>query len=190
MTRGPRHARTSEYHCWTGIRQRCRNPNNCNYKHYGARGISVCDRWDKFENFLADMGPKPSPDHTIERVDANGDYTPSNCVWLHKDKQARNKTNNRLVFFEGEEITLAEALERSGLSKDTVLHRVSKGMTYEEALTCTGMRKGPMPKLQVPFKGQVYTLKQLADLSGKSKSALWYQIFDRGRSAEEVINNV
>lgn len=186
-TRGPREARTSEYHTWTSMRQRCRNPRNQAFKHYGGRGILVCKRWDSFDNFIADMGPKPSPEHTIEREDVNGNYEPPNCVWLHKTRQARNKTTTRLVIYGSRKMPLVEALELSGLSKDTVLHRVSLGMTYEQALACSGMPRGPRPQLQIPYKGRLFTLRELSNLSGKSKSALWYQIFDRGCSAEEVL---
>ena len=74
------------------MKNRCSNPKCDSYKNYGGREIKVCDEWiHDFPRFYADMGPKPSADHTIERIDVNGDYCPSNCCWLHKSLQGKNK---------------------------------------------------------------------------------------------------
>lgn len=80
-----------EYACWRSMWDRCTNPKINGYQYYGARGISVCDRWKVFENFLADMGRRPSPRHSIDRKDNNGDYEPSNCRWATASEQQRNK---------------------------------------------------------------------------------------------------
>ncbi len=84
----------STYKSWTGMKSRCYRESNPSYKDYGGRGITVHDRWlDSFENFLEDMGECP-PNKSIERVDFNGNYTPSNCVWADMKTQANNKRNN------------------------------------------------------------------------------------------------
>lgn len=86
------YAKTSEYQTWRNMRSRCKNPKTINYKYYGARGIEVCKRWmDSFENFLADMGNKPSAAHSIERRDNDGNYEPDNCDWILMAEQATNK---------------------------------------------------------------------------------------------------
>jgi hypothetical protein len=89
--------KTSEYHTWIGIKLRCYNKNNSQYKYWGGRGISVCDQWlDSFESFIADMGPKPSPKHSIDRIAVNGNYEPSNCRWATSSEQARNRRTRNI----------------------------------------------------------------------------------------------
>lgn len=87
---------SAEYSSWKGMKSRCYNEKNIRYRHYGGRGIFVCDRWkSSFENFLEDMGPKPSAVHSIERIDVDGNYEPKNCEWATPQKQSRNKRKER-----------------------------------------------------------------------------------------------
>lgn len=83
-------SRTSEHATWKTMRQRCTNQNNPDFKNYGGRGISVCERWDQFANFFADMGKRPLG-LTLGRIDNDGDYSPENCEWQDRSQQNRNR---------------------------------------------------------------------------------------------------
>jgi hypothetical protein len=105
---------TPEYITWGSMISRCTNPRKKDYPNYLGRGIEVCERWHSFENFLADMGYKPSPEHTLDRIDNNGNYEPSNCRWATRKEQNRNSRWNRYLIFDGISKCIAEWAEILG----------------------------------------------------------------------------
>jgi len=124
------------YTAWKNIKARCSNPNRPDYERYGGRGINVCQRWaESFENFLADMGPKPSPKHTIERKDVNGNYEPSNCVWATSTEQMNNKRNNVIIEFNDRRQTMANWAREAGIQLGTLHFRLKSGWSVPDALT-------------------------------------------------------
>jgi len=126
---------TKIYKVWRRLRQRCNNPKESRYHRYGGRGIKVCERWEKFENFYEDMGDVPDG-RTIDRIDNDGDYEPSNCRWATSKEQARNRVSNRLMTYKGETKILTEWAEIFGISSHTLRGRVVElGWSDEEALT-------------------------------------------------------
>ena len=134
-----------EYRHWINMISRCENPNTPGYEHYGGRGIKVCDRWRKsVENFYADMGPRPSALHSLDRVNVNGHYEPSNCRWALPKIQRRNTRSNHKVQINGWTMTLAEAAEKSLLPYNTILYRLKRGWSIENALSLPA-RKGHRP---------------------------------------------
>jgi len=126
----------SEYEIWSGIIKRCTNPNSRYYARYGGRGITVCDRWRyDYTAFLADMGPRPSLDHSIDRKDNDGNYEPSNCRWATQREQVWNSNATHLITFNGETLSQSEWARRLGMSHTTVSRRLKSGWPIEKALS-------------------------------------------------------
>ena len=119
------------------MKARCVVPSASGYENYGGRGIVVCDRWlNSFENFLADMGERPSKAHSIDRYpDNDGNYEPSNCRWATRKQQTRNTRANRRISFCGETLCVAEWAERVGIHCDTIYDRLKLGWSIDRALT-------------------------------------------------------
>lgn len=121
----------SEYQIWLSMKSRCSNPAN---KNYGARGIAVSDRWKNFNQFLADMGPRPRG-FTLDRIDPNGNYSPENCRWASTTTQARNKRNTIWLEFEGQLLSLPDVADRVGVRIPILYHHiVLRKKTLSEAL--------------------------------------------------------
>jgi hypothetical protein len=117
---------TPTYLSWQAMLNRCRNPAADQYPKYGAVGIIVCERWcNSFENFLIDMGLRPSRQHTIDRFpDKNGNYEPYNCRWATWREQQNNRNNNVIVEYHGQQMTLAQAIRCGPVRKSTVMSRI------------------------------------------------------------------
>ncbi len=128
-------ANTPTHSVWSGMRGRCNRPKHKNYGDYGGRGIRVCERWRKFENFLADMGERPTAKHTLERVNNDGNYEPTNCCWALRTTQSRNRRSNRMVTLDGATKCLAEWAEQYGIGYHIVYRRIERGWTIRDALT-------------------------------------------------------
>ena len=140
-------ATTTEYRIWATMLSRCRNPSHQLYRNYGGRGIVVCDRWLRFENFLVDMGRRPGK-MSIDRINVNGNYEPGNCRWATAKQQARNQRGNRWVEVRGARKTLAEWLELTGTKRRTFYMRVASGLDNERALFTPSLNKNGQPENQ------------------------------------------
>lgn len=126
---------SNDYKSWAAMVQRCTNPNNHKWPRYGGRGITVCERWRDYENFLADMGPRPSG-MTLDRYPNNdGNYEPGNCRWATPTQQQNNTSFNKFVTVEGERLTYAQAARKSLLNRATIRDRISRGWDAERAFT-------------------------------------------------------
>lgn len=129
-------AEMPEYSVWADIKKRTSGVLKKNNSSYYRRGIKICDRWkNSFENFYKDMGPRPSDKHSIDRIDNDGNYEPSNCRWVTQLEQNRNKSNNRLITIGGETKILQEWLEFLKIPLSSYRNRVIRGMSPVEALT-------------------------------------------------------
>ncbi len=127
-----------EWRCWMAIRSRCNNPNNQEFSNYGGRGIKVCRRWNNsFLNFLADMGRKPDPSYTIERINVNRGYSPENCKWIPLKEQYWNMRKTKYVFYEGKRVALGILYKMAPrpITYNAFRGRIRKGWDLNDALT-------------------------------------------------------
>ena len=122
------------YQAWINMIRRCNNPKMENYPHYGGRGIRVCERWLRFENFLADMGDRPDG-LSLDRENNDGNYEPGNCRWADAFQQCNNKQRNRLIELGGRTQTVAQWVRELGLKRCTVEARLHRGWDGPCALT-------------------------------------------------------
>lgn len=126
---------SATYTCWSQMIQRCTNPKNIGWSHYGGRGINVCERWrSSFVLFLHDMGERP-PGMTIDRINVNGGYCPENCRWASIIEQRRNKRNTIYLMLDGKEESLMDAAERLGINAKSLRKRLALGWSHDDAVT-------------------------------------------------------
>jgi hypothetical protein len=136
------------YWVWSNMKDRCRNPNNIQWKDYGGRGIRVCERWKSYKNFADDMGPRPTGT-LIDRIDNDGDYEPGNCRWSTRKEQQRNQRRSIWLTIEGAEYLAIALAEQSGLKCDTIVARAKAGLSLAEVISperrisTAGFIKGP-----------------------------------------------
>jgi hypothetical protein len=138
---GKRNAKTAEYKVWTGINRRVFNKNEKSFPDYGGRGITVCERWRQFENFLEDVGKRPSSGHSIDRIDSNGNYEPGNVKWSTRKEQNNNKRNNRLMTFYGKTMTLVQWSEISQVCRFVIAARLNRLGWSEKASVWTPVKR-------------------------------------------------
>lgn len=189
---------TPEYGVWKSMRNRCQNKNVAAYKNYGGRGISVCPRWESFECFIQDMGRRPSPKHTLDRIDNNGPYELANCRWTSYLVQARNQRRSQFLTAFGQTKLIVIWAEEIGIPYKTLWKRLKDGIDPERALTPTPLPSG----LQVPHAnfdrnrktnrqltafGQTKLLCEWAEQTGFSAAAI-YQRIKHGWAVEDALS--
>ncbi len=128
-----RMSRTRIYRRWSAMKDRCANPHDKSWHRYGGRGIRVCERWQKFENFLADLG-EPPPGTSLDRIDVNGDYEPGNCRWADFKTQSNNKRTSRFLTFNGRTQTIAQWADEAKIPSNRLRSRLDRGWDIEKAL--------------------------------------------------------
>lgn len=143
-------ARVSDHPDWdifNAMLYRCNNPRSKKYPRYGGRGITVCGRWLRggFRVFVADMGPRPSPKHSLDRIDNDGPYSPENCRWATMTQQQRNTMRNRLLAFQGQTMPMSEWAERLGMNPKVLRNRLTRGWSVDRALSTPMSRRTGTP---------------------------------------------
>lgn len=133
---------TATYRGWKAMKARCECPTHKHFSYYGGRGIRVCERWQSFENFLADMGERPD-NLTLDRIDPDGNYSPDNCRWASRKEQIANRRCGfRMVRYKGEDFPIQELAQRFGLNRYTLYRRIIRG--YPEDLWHVPPMRKPM----------------------------------------------
>lgn len=161
----------AEYAAWRNMKQRCNNPKNPMFKHYGARGIKVCERWELFDNFLEDMGRRLSDKHSIERRDVNGDYEPGNCYWATIKEQSNNTTRTTLLEYEGKKMSIAQWADELGVPYDRLKTRHKMGWSAPDILRSeTGVYRKPRKHGDkthiVHYGGKELSMTEFANMVG------------------------
>ena len=162
------------------MRERCNNPKHMNYRFYGGRGIKCCDRWSSFELFLQDMGDKPCG-FTLERIDNDCDYEPSNCKWASRKAQANNRRSNRKVTVNCDTRTPEEWSEEVGLPGNVIRRRLLRRWNPKDAISTPAREK-----VSLTVQGVTKSLSEWAEISGISRDTLRGRI-RLGYSPEEAV---
>lgn len=129
------------YKSWGMMKSRCTNPSYNHYHNYGGRGIKVCDRWlESFENFLEDMGERPK-NHSLDRIDVDGDYCKENCRWSTSKEQNNNRRNNHIIEFNGKSQNITAWAEELNIKVDILSRRILRGWSIEDTLSIPPINK-------------------------------------------------
>lgn len=150
------------------MKSRCYHRCSPVYFRYGGRGIVVCERWHKFENFLADMGERPGLDYSLDRIDNRGNYEPGNCRWATEAQQQRNRTNNHMLTFDGRTLCVTDWAKEIGLDPRRLFNRIARGEPLDKVLEA---RKGNRWK-RLQHQGREMTLTEWAKEIGMSRNTL------------------
>ena len=187
-----------EYKIWDGIKQRCLNETSHAYHRYGGRGITICDRWtghDGFNNFIADMGPRPEPksEYSIDRVDNHGNYEPSNCRWATWKEQHNNKRTNlsyrtsiseeSIITFQRKDMTLLEFSQTTDIPLIVCKYRYAKNQDWK------WVTHGEIDNRRYPLKGWNYNLTELSLISGIESVLIGSRINRYGWTVEAAIKS-
>lgn len=173
---------TPEYKTWSAMVRRCELPSHGSYERYGGRGITVCPEWrNSFMKFFEDMGPKPGPEYSIDRIDNNGNYEPGNCRWATKEEQDYNRSTTIDVTIPstGSVLNSKQASEHLNMNQNTLYTRLSRGKDIEHPVV-------PHRAFRM-YKGEMKTLDELSAISGIDKKLIKSRI-SNGMTVEEAVD--
>ena len=183
---------TPEHVSWVAMKARCYYEKDKSYPRYGGRGISVWEPWRiSFERFLADMGPRPSPQHSLDRIDNGGNYEPGNCRWATPKEQAANTSIAHRLELGGERVTLAEMSRRSGFSRSALRLRMSKGESADSAASRPYNNEGRNKRnnKRLTFNGESLIMAELCEREGVSGSHMNYYL-RQGLTADAAVARI
>jgi len=178
----------SEANAWWAIRDRCLNPRSVNWPAYGGRGIGMCERWaQSFDAFVEDMGLRPSPKHSVDRIDNDKGYEPGNCRWATSEQQNRNRRNNVRLTYNGETMTAIEWSERLGVSPQAVRSKMAGWSPKKESWVANhNTMRGERHKLAKLTDAQAAELIRRA-LAGETRASLAREFGVSGARASALV---
>lgn len=178
------YSQTAEYRAWYAMKYRCTVEKSPNWDSYGGRGIKVCDRWlESFDNFYADMGPRPSDDHSLDRKDNDGNYEPNNCRWATVEEQMNNRRVNVFVDYNGRRLTLTQVARTLGVNPGYLNRSYRRGMTFDEIVETPEVKR---VLTLYSFRGESKTLPQWSREKGINYLTLTQRL-KNGWSFEEAL---
>ena len=167
--------KSPEHRAWTAMLGRCQNTLDQRYKNYGGRGITVCERWESFRNFLMDMGLRPDPTHSLDRINNDGNYEPGNCRWTDQKTQCRNMRRNIRITFNGITLCATDWAARLGFPSHVIIHRINSGWSEEKSLTTPLFPKPPTTVLTLD--GISHTFAEWAGIVGIKATTIKMRIW-------------
>ena len=132
---------TKFYALWKGMHGRCKNPQTKSFNRYGGRGIKVCERWSKFENFYDDMFSGYEEGLQLDRINTDGDYSPSNCKWSTRIENANNRCNNKILVYQNKVYTMSQLAREFNLPRYVLKNRINRGWSVEKAIETPTIRR-------------------------------------------------
>ena len=177
----------SEHNSWKSMFARCYNPNEKRFDRYGGRGIKVCERWNDFFLFVEDMGRRPDK-MSLDRIDNDGNYEPSNCRWATAKQQAANQSHAHRLMYDGELIPLSEILRRTGIAQTTLLRRLREtDFDVDAAIELIDGAKELQEIKYYKVDGKTYSLTDLAVAFKIGKQLLWQRIERDGMTPTDAV---
>lgn len=182
---------TPTYRSWYAMKARCINPNNSRYASYGGRGITVCDTWMSFTNFLSDMGERPEG-HTLDRLDNSLGYSPSNCRWASSKQQAQNKRNNTIISANGKSQCLQAWANELNVPPSTLGYRLKQGWDHDKlintpiAKTVTDAALSRKSTRYITINGETKCVSDWSKVSGINITTITYRL-NCGWSAYDAV---
>lgn len=175
------------YRTWAAMISRCSDQNANGFRHYGGRGISVCQEWREFSNFVRDMGEKPHG-MSLDRIDVNGNYEPGNCRWATLNQQARNRRDSRCLTYRGETKSVHDWAEENGLPVRALVHRLNAGWSTEDALSKPSDGAANKPNLRfIEHNGECLSISEWSRRSGVKLTTLFYRL-NAGWPMERILS--
>lgn len=177
---------TPSYSSWRNMKHRCNSNKHINSNRYKQRGINYCKEWESFENFLADMGEPPTEFHSLDRIDNDGNYEPSNCRWANQKEQVRNSTTAKFITHKGITKSVVEWAEYFCVNYDNFRGRISRGYTVEEAIKPESKMKNKKNHL-ITYKGKTQNITGWAKEIGVTRDTLYNRV-RRGWTIERMLS--